>query len=326
MHLLQYHDDSGSHVGVLSDGSVRRLRTWTSFMSMALDAVSRNLTIDELAASDDSGPTFLVDDLDDEQLTPISHPDFASCTVSGTGLTHVGSARERESMHSLEGSSVLTDSARLFKLGQEGGRPAQGTIGSLPEWFYKGDGSIVRGPGEEVVGPAYGCDVGDEAELAGVYVIDAKGRPFRIGFALGNEFSDHVVERQNYLYLAHSKLRQCALGAEIITGSLPHSIEGRVTVARDGEPLAEVRFLTGEANMCHSIANLEHHHFKYSLHRRPGSLHIHFFGADGLTTTAGVSLGDGDVVTVRADAFELPLSNTIRHDPLPEEIVNVEVL
>jgi hypothetical protein len=31
--------------------------------------------------------------------------------------------------------------------------------------------------------------------------------PRRVGFALGNEFSDHTLEKKNYLYLAHSKGR-----------------------------------------------------------------------------------------------------------------------
>ena len=43
--------------------------------------------------------------------------------------------------------------------------------------------------------------------MAGIYVIGDDGTPFRVGFALANEFSDHVTERINYLYLAHSKLR-----------------------------------------------------------------------------------------------------------------------
>ena len=38
---------------------------------------------------------------------------------------------------------------------------------------------------------------------------------------LSNEFSDHVMERQNYLYLAHSKLRSCSFGPELLVGDLP---------------------------------------------------------------------------------------------------------
>ncbi len=51
--------------------------------------------------------------------------------------------------------------------------------------------------------------------MAGIYVIGPDGTPFRLGFAIANEFSDHVVEKQNYLWLAHSKLRPASLGVEI---------------------------------------------------------------------------------------------------------------
>ena len=56
---------------------------------------------------------------------------------------------------------------------------------------------------------------------------------------------------------------------------------------RDGKTLWEKPFLTGEANMSHTLANLEHHHFKYALFRRPGDVHVHFFG------TATLSFADG---------------------------------
>ena len=41
--------------------------------------------------------------------------------------------------------------------------------------------------------PDFAEDFGEEPELTGLYVIADDGQPYRIGFALGNEFSDHVV-------------------------------------------------------------------------------------------------------------------------------------
>src|SRR5271165_5440971 len=75
-------------------------------------------------------------------MPPITHPDAAHCCVSGTGLTHLGSADTRDSMHVKlnDESGALTDSMRMFKLGLDGGRPDSGKIGAQPEWFYKGDG------------------------------------------------------------------------------------------------------------------------------------------------------------------------------------------
>ena len=133
-----------------------------------------------------------------------------------------------------------------------------------------------------------------------LYVIDDAGRPCRVGFALGNEFSDHVLERQNYLYLAHSKLRPCACGPELLLGDLPDDLRGTVSVLRGEERLWQAEFLSGEANMSHTLANLEHHHFKYRLFRRPGDVHVHFIGAAVLSCTAGIETEPGDVFEIQA--------------------------
>ena len=139
--------------------------------------------------------------------------------VTGTGLSHLGSAEGRDKMHKdLAEASTLTDSMRMFKLGLEGGKPGAGQEGVQPEWFYKGDGSVVAAPGKPLESPSFALDGGEEPEIVGLYLIGPDGTPWRIGFALGNEFSDHVTEKQNYLYLAHSKLRMCSLGPELLLG------------------------------------------------------------------------------------------------------------
>lgn len=205
----------------------------------------------------------------------------------------------------------LTDSMRMFLMGLEGGKPAEGQVGVQPEWFYKGDGSILVAPGEPLELPGFAEDGSEEPEIAGVYLIDADGTPLRLGFVMGNEFSDHVVERQNYLWLAHSKLRQAALGAGLLLGDLPSSVIGTSRIMRDGAVIWEKPFLSGEANMSHTIPNLEHHQFKYAQFRRPGDLHVHFFGTATLSFSAGVKTQPGDVFELSADAFALTLRNPL---------------
>ena len=63
--------------------------------------------------------------------------------------------------------------------------------------------------------------------------------------------------------------------------------------------------------MSHSIANLEHHHFKYDLCRRPGDVHVHFFGTATLSFAEGVSAQEGDVFEISAEPFQLPLRNRL---------------
>jgi hypothetical protein len=245
-------------------------------------------------------------------LPPIDHADPAQLLVSGTGLTHLGSAEGRDKMHQHAAAGEnLTDSMRMFLMGLRDGKPAAGQVGVQPEWFYKGDGSILVATGEPLIMPAFAEDGGEEPEIAGVYLVDAAGRPVRLGFALGNEFSDHVVERQNYLWLAHSKLRQAALAPELLLGELPADVRGISRIRRGAEVLWEKPFLSGEANMSHSIANLEHHHFKNAPFRRPGSLHVHFFGTATLSFSDNVRTEPGDIFEISADAFRLPLSNPI---------------
>lgn len=242
---------------------------------------------------------------------PIHHADPAHFVVAGTGLTHLGSADGRDKMHKSAAGEHVTDSMKMFRMGLEGGKPAAGETGVQPEWFYKGDGSCLVGPGEALVSPSFALDGGEEPELAGIYLIGPDGTPFRLGFCLANEFSDHVTERGNYLWLAHSKLRQASLGPELLVGELPESVEGSSRILRGEEVIFDKPFLSGEANMSHSIANLEHHHFKYDLFRRPGDLHVHFFGTATLSVTHGVQTQDGDRFEIDARPFRLPLANTL---------------
>jgi hypothetical protein len=244
-------------------------------------------------------------------LSPIDHPDPAHLYLTGTGLTHLGSAEGRDKMHKAAAGGTLTDSMRMFLMGVEGGKPEQGNVGVQPEWFYKGDGSALVGPGAPLEMPAFALDGGEEPEIAGIYLIDDRGVPRRLGFALANEFSDHITERQNYLYLAHSKLRSASVGAELLVGDLPEDVRGTCRIVRDGETIWEKPFLSGEANMSHSLANLEHHHFKYPLFRRPGDVHVHFFGTATLSFADAVETRVGDVFEIEAAPFTLPLRNPL---------------
>lgn len=260
-------------------------------------------------------------------LPSFDHPgDAAHCLVSGTGLTHKASARNRAAMHT-KTEAEMTDSFRMFQMGLEGGSPPAGAIGAQPEWFYKGDGSILRGHNAPLTVPAYGDDGGEEPEIVGVYLISDSGEPVRVGLTVGNEFSDHVMEKKNYLYLAPSKLRQCSIGPELSVGPVGFdTVEGTVAVFRNGSTLWSSQIWSGESNMAHSIANLEHHHFKYEAHRRPGDVHIHFYGADAFSFGAGVALQDGDQMEVSFPDFGQPLRNVLKTEAALDKPVSVRRL
>jgi hypothetical protein len=245
-------------------------------------------------------------------LPAVNHPREPSrCLVSGTGLTHLGSAKNRNAMHDAKPDQE-TDSMKMFRWGVEGGKPPAGQVGIAPEWFYKGNGAILRAAGEPLDIPSYAEDGGEEAEVAGVYLIAADGRPRRIGMAVGNEFSDHQFEKRNYLNLAGSKIRTCSLGPELVIDPEFKSVSGTVSIERGGQLLWTREILTGEDEMCHSLANIEHHHFKFETHRRPGDLHVHYYGACALSFGDGVALADGDVMSVQFSGFGRALRNPLR--------------
>jgi hypothetical protein len=259
-------------------------------------------------------------------LPAFDHPDEpARCLVTGTGLTHKASAESRQAMH-VGHNLPVTDSLRIYQSGLAGGRPAPGQIGAQPEWFYKGCGTILRAHGEPLEVPAFAWDGGEEAEVAGAYLVDVAGQPRRLGLVLANEFSDHKLEQQNYLYLAHSKLRTCALGPELIIDAEFTDARGTVRIERAGETLWSKGFATGEGNMSHTLANLEHHHFKYPAHRRPGDAHVYFFGADVFSFSEGLELKDGDVLEIELAGFGRPLRNPVRIDRSPPQLVTAEPL
>ena len=258
-------------------------------------------------------------------LPPLDHPDPAHCLVSGTGLTHLGSAKARDAMHA-NADLPMTDSMRLFQWGLEGGKPPEGQISVQPEWFFKGNGYNVVPPEQPLVSPPFALDGGEEAELVGLYVIAESGDILRVGFALGNEFSDHVMEARNYLYLAHSKLRSCSFGPEIIIGEPPAEISGQVRIERNGTTLWEAPFLTGEEHMSYAINDLEHHHFKYELFRKPGDVHCHFFGTATLSRNAGIVTQSGDRFEISATGFGRPLRNTLEQAPDDHKVFKVRSL
>ncbi len=315
LRLLQHRDRNGARsVIAAQDDAGHLLPGVASVRALALDAIARGISLAEAVATAGRGESIDLAAAFEagELLAPIDHEDDAHVLLTGTGLTHLGSAEGRDKMHrEAAAAATQTDSMRMFLEGLEGGKPAPGAVGQQPEWFYKGDGSQLVGPTDPLVMPDFAKDGGEEPEIAGIYLIGPDGTPYRLGLALANEFSDHVTERHNYLWLAHSKLRQAALGPELLVGPPPAHIEGSSRILRNGATLWEKPFLSGEANMSHSLANLEQHHFKYDLFRRPGDIHVHFFGTATLSFTDAVQTQEGDIFEIAAAPFTLPVRNAL---------------
>jgi hypothetical protein len=331
MRLVQIQNGANRRVALVEEPHLRLIGGVTSVYDLAVTADSQGTSLFKLVR----------DSVTDERLdyeaiyngkspwkllAPIDHPqENARCLISGTGLTHLGSAKNRQAMHSTS-EAELNDSMKIFKWGVEGGKPAAEKIGIAPEWFYKGNGEMLRAQGESLDIPSYAEDGGEEAEIAGIYFVGTNGTPRRIGMAIGNEFSDHKFEKKNYLNLAGSKLRTCALGPELVIDPEFQSVPGNVKIERGGKIIWSQEILTGEKEMCHSLANIEHHHFKFEGHRRPGDVHVHYFGACSLSFGAGILLEHGDVMEVSFQGFGRPLRNLLRVADREDKLIAVKPL
>jgi len=317
MRLVQFHKGNPADVIVaqVNGDQLDVVAGAKSTRLLALEAAGAGKNLAALVAEKGVAESVDYDTVIRERrlLPPVSHDDPAHMAITGTGLTHLGSASTRSAMHEKtgQGEDELTDSMKMFKWGLEGGKPNGEQVGIEPEWFYKGDGSWIVAPEAALELPGFALDGGEEPEVAGVYVIADDGTPCRIGFAIANEYSDHVLERRNYLLLAHSKLRTSSFGPELLVGDLPNDIQGTSRILRDGKTLWEKPFVSGEDNMSHSIANLEYHHFKYQRFCRPGDVHVHFFGTATLSFADNVKAEPGDVFEISAEGFGKPLRNSI---------------
>lgn len=321
IHLVQIGNGSSRRVAIVEEPYLRCLTEAESIYELAGRCLHGEDKLSELVLALAHGEILDYDAVyagisEWHLLAPIDVPGKPSrMLITGTGLTHLGSAKHRQAMHvkdSPKPAEAVTDSMRMFRWGLEGGRPVEGKIGIAPEWFYKGNGTMLRRPFEPLTVPAYAEDGGEEAEVAGIYIIGEDGAPYRIGMAAGNEFSDHQFEKLNYLNLAGSKLRTCSLGPELVIDAEFGAVTGQVKIQRGAETIWSKTIETGEANMCHSLQNLEHHHFKFEGHRRPGDVHVHFFGAHSLSFGDGVALRDRDWMEVRFEGFGRPLRNSIQ--------------
>jgi hypothetical protein len=326
MRLVQFEMiDRKRAVARVDDDQLAVLSNVISVAELAKKAIASGQTLAQAVEAVGVSGTVSYDEVIDEgRLLPvIDLPDPSHVMVSGTGLTHMGSVETRDAMHAKVSAdeSDLSDSMKIFKMGLEGGKPVEGETGVQPEWFWKGDGSILRASGQVMESPHWADDMGEEPEIAGVYLNDKKGQPHRLGYALANELSDHVMERKNYLYLAHSKLRVCGLGPELLIGELPLDVQGMSRIYRDGKILWEKPFASGEDNMTHALSNLEKHHFKYPLFRQPGRVDVHVFGTATLSFADGITLQDDDIMEIDCPQLGRPLRNAVRTQHMGDLIV-----
>jgi hypothetical protein len=163
LHLVQISNGMERRVAIVEEPHLLLLEGVESVYALAQESLATKVALSNHAASLVTGEKYQYDPIYKGEaewhlMTPIDIPGQPSrLLVTGTGLTHLGSAKDRQAMHTnkvaAKQAEPMTDSMRMFQWGMEGGRPAEGEIGIAPEWFYKGDGSMLRGPREPLVIP-----------------------------------------------------------------------------------------------------------------------------------------------------------------------------
>ena len=343
MRLIQFHlPEKGRRIGYIDGQHVVDLTSvnvaWTQIYHLFFEARRSHKTINAYLAdfSTDNARRVSYDQLMSARpgdasgsiLPPLDHPNPAHCTISGTGLTHLGSMEARDQMHAVASGgedAAKTDSQKIFEMGLKDGKPEPGVRGVQPEWFYKGNGAVLRGHNDFLDIPDFTEDGGEEPEIVGCYVIDDNRIPCRLGFAIGNEWADHRVERVNYLWLAPSKMRVCAVGPELVTEETFIDLRGSCGVVREGKEIYNSgELLTGENHMSLTLANLEDHHFKYPQFRIPGDVHLHYFGTMKLAFPSRPTYQTNDRIEIHFDGLGAPLVNYVRQNPLSETPIDVE--
>ena len=196
MNVVQFEiPGEGRRVGVVNSGLVTDVRSGKPELQYVVDVFSAAQKaarpfgefLGDLTAKD-SLPTFSLEELlvarpggsEPFLHPPLDHAEPHRVLVSGTGLTHTGGMKSRDQMHKddsdagaasdivAQDEEPQTDSAKMFAMGIAGGKPAAGQRGAGPEWFYKGNGSVLRGPNDSLLIPAFTEDGGEEPELAGL--------------------------------------------------------------------------------------------------------------------------------------------------------------
>ncbi|EKA52555.1 hypothetical protein PABE173_3236, partial [Pseudomonas aeruginosa ATCC 25324] len=102
MRLIQFEDRAGQRrVGVVEGAGIQVLRGVRSTRELGLAAIraGSGLHDEVLRRGSEPGPDYAGLLEEGRVLPPLDHDDPAHCLVSGTGLTHLGSAATRDRMH-----------------------------------------------------------------------------------------------------------------------------------------------------------------------------------------------------------------------------------
>jgi hypothetical protein len=126
--ISQIKGDTGGIIVAVREvgGAARAVNNAASVYALAMEAAKSGKSLVSVIEAHGFGDAVDLEKARDAGtfLPPITHPDPAHLHLTGTGLTHLGSAATRDSMHKKTteaAEETLTDSMKMFKMGLENG-------------------------------------------------------------------------------------------------------------------------------------------------------------------------------------------------------------
>jgi hypothetical protein len=109
MNIIQYTTESGARrVALIEDGMGFEIEGVATTHELAQAAIAAGASLADTAHARGLGRQISRDAIiaENRVLAPIDHPDPAHVFVTGTGLTHLGSASTRDAMHKTEADAT----------------------------------------------------------------------------------------------------------------------------------------------------------------------------------------------------------------------------
>ncbi|MEE1831338.1 fumarylacetoacetate (FAA) hydrolase [Streptomyces sp. SP17KL33] len=216
------------------------------------------------------------------------------------------------------GNALLSGFMGTHKKKWGGETAPEGVEFTPPKWFFKGFGDWVRLPGEPLDVPARPVALIEEPEVALVYVNDADGTPHYAGYTFANDLCDIGLHRKDPGYNPYCKLCDTALAPWLFLGPPPRSVNGRVSIVRDGATAWEGSFDCGGDALYFPIQGMVEHLFSFPAVRRPGLVNYVLLGADEASFHDGFRIADGDRVSIDVKSHGVAFENAVRYvSPAP---------
>jgi hypothetical protein len=213
------------------------------------------------------------------------------------------------------GEAALVSGFMGTHVSKPGPDPADGF--TPPKWFFKGFGSWLRLPGEDLVVPATPVALIEEPEVVLVYVNDAAGTPRYAGYTFGNDLCDIGLHRRDPGYNPYCKLCDTAIAPWLFLGEPPRTVTGRVTIERGGVSAWEGDFDCGEDSLHYRVRDMTDHLFTFPAVRRPGLVNYVLLGADKASFHSGFRIADGDRIRIDVKSHGVELDSPVRFAVAP---------